>query len=337
MSSDNPWPLPGALSTDHKLFSLKGASFAIIAPFEIFATLQRLILIPSWPVLPHPLALVPLTPLSPVRARRISSGFSLGWLGQLLGSLIVSPLPLWWILFYGKLQVDKRLYAYTRLVLPKPDNPDFSSIQGALEDEFDNDTISGLGFIRYHDGSVKREGTLLEELKKDVLDLYDGLLKLVNISKWGEDREQEEEEHSDFEGILLVPLQSSNLLIDSAAEVPPPLTNGNGPRPATPRSSSHDSHILDSQDENHDPDSDNSHSPPHGLPGPVSPSHPETLIPPSPTNGTLEDTLQPSNHLFNGHLSDGSSRRNSNEQQPTAEQIFPLGRGLGTLLSSIFQ
>ncbi|MCJ1261404.1 hypothetical protein MMC22_001268 [Lobaria immixta] len=308
---------------------LKGASFAIIAQFEIFATLQRLILIPSWPLLPHPSALIPLMSLSPVRARRISSGFSLGWLGQLLGSLIVSPLPLWWILCYGKLQVDKRLYAYTRLVLPKPDNPDFSSIKGALEDEFDNDTISGLGFIRNHDGSVKREGTLLEELKKDVLDLYDGLLKLVNISKWGEDREQEEEEHTDIEGIPLVPLQSSNILIDSAVEVPPLLTNANGPRPATPRPSSHDSHILDSQDENHDPDSDISHLPPHGLPRPDSPSHPETLVPPSPTNVTLEDALQPSNHLFNGHLSDGSSRRSSNEQQPTAEQISPLGRGLG--------
>lgn len=230
--------------------------------------------------------------------------------------------------------MDKRLYAYTRLVLPKPDNPDFSSIKGALEDEFDNDTISGLGFIRNHDGSVKREGTLLEELKKDVLDLYDGLLKLVNISKWGEDREQEEEEHTDIEDIPLVPLQGSNILIDSAAEVPPLLANANGSRPATPRSSSHDSHILGSQDENHDPDSDISHLPPHGLPRPDSPSHPETLVPPSPTNVTLEDALQPSNHLFNGHLSDGSSRRSSNEQQPTAEQISPLGRGLGTHLFS---
>lgn len=88
-----------------------------------------------------------------------------------------------------------------RLILPKPDNPDACSIKGALDDEFDNDTIPGLGFIKNYDRTAVREGTLLEELKKDVLGLCDGLWRLVNISKWGEDREHEEEELTDFEGI----------------------------------------------------------------------------------------------------------------------------------------
>lgn len=102
--------------------------------------------------------------------------------------------------------MDKRLYACMRLVLPKPDNPDSCSIKGALDDELDNDTIPGLGFIKNHDGTAAREGTLLEELKKDVLGLCDGFWRLVNISKWGDDREHEEEELTDFEGILLFPL-----------------------------------------------------------------------------------------------------------------------------------
>lgn len=191
------------LPTDYERFSLKGASFTIIAPLEIFATLQRLGLVPSWPVFPHLLALIPLMPLSSVAARTPPSGFSLGWYGQFLGSLIVSPLTLWWILFYGKIQVDKRLYACMRLVLPKPDNPDSCSVKGALDDELDNDTIPGLGFIKNYDESAAREGTLVEELKTDVLDLCSGLWKLVNISKWGENREHEEEEFADLQGISL--------------------------------------------------------------------------------------------------------------------------------------
>lgn len=344
MLADNPWSLPITVPTDHERFSLKGISFTIIAPLEVFATLQRLGLISSWPALPHLLALVPLMPLSPIRAQKFPSGFSLRWCGQLVGSLLVSPLPLWWILFYGKIQVDKRLYACMRLVLPKPDNPDTCSIMGALDDELDNDTIAGLGFIKNYSGSAAREGTLLEELKKDVLDICDGLWRLVNISKWGENRDEEEREVIDFQGIPLVPLQSFNLLIYSAAEVPPILSNRTGPRPATPRFSNRDSPISDSQDESLDPASDNSNLPQYRvapavvshyfLPLPIAPRpDPETIEPPSTTNVTPMDTLQPSNHPSNGHSDNVPSHSNINDQQPIAEQTFPPRSELSTYIS----
>lgn len=338
MFAENQRSLPRKLQADHERFSLKGVAFTIIAPLEILATLQRLGLIRSWPVFPHLLALIPLMPLSPVRTRKIPSGFSLGWCRQLLGSLLVSPLPLWWILFYGKIEVDKRLYAYLRLVLLKPDNPDAFSIKGALDDELDNDTIPGLGFIKQYDGFPALEGTLLEELKKEILDLYNRLRRLVNISKWGENREYEEEETTDFERKPLILLQSSDLLIYSAAEEPPLLTNGNDPRPASPRPSSHDNPILDSQHENHDPASDNINLPQHRSAGAISPSRnfssspalhldPETIVPPSPTNVTPTETLHPSNRPSSGHRSARPSLRDINNQQAITEEIFPHRRG----------
>ena len=88
-----------------------------------------------------------------------------------------------------------------RWVLPQPNNPDACCIKGAIADELDNDTIPGLGFLKDDNGFAACEESLLEELKKDGLDLYSGLLKLVNISKWGEDRENEEGELTDVEGI----------------------------------------------------------------------------------------------------------------------------------------
>lgn len=280
-------------------------------------------------------------PLSPVRARTPPSGFTLGWCGQLLGSFLVSPLTLWWILFYVKTQVDKRIYTCIRLFLPKPDNPDAYSIKGALEDELDNDTIPGLGFIKNSDGSATLEGTLMEELKKDVLRLFDGVWKLVNISKCEDCKEHEEEASTNFQGISLFPLQSANSLIHSAADRHSLLTIGISPRPATPRPSGHDSPLIDLQDENHDPASDNSHLPQHRLAGAVSPSHtpssspvpppdPETVVPPSPTNNTPTDTLQPSNHLSNGQLSDDLSHRNNNQPQAMTEQICPQRRETST-------
>ncbi|MCJ1464363.1 hypothetical protein MMC07_002976 [Pseudocyphellaria aurata] len=321
---------------------LKGVAFAIIAPLEIFATLQRLGLIPSWPVYSQLLALIPLMPLSPVQTENPLSGFGLGWCGQFLGSLLVSPLSLWLILFYGKIEVDKRLYAYLRLVLLKPDNPDAFSIKGALDDELDNDTIPGLGFIKHYDGMPALEGTLLDELKKEVIDLYERLRRLVNISKWGENREYEEEENSDFEGNPPILLRSSDLLSHSAAEVPPLPTNGNDPRPAP---SNRDSPILDSQVENHNPASDIFPLPQHRSAGAVSPSrnfssspalplNPETIVPPSPTNVTPTETPHPSNHPSSGLRGGRPSLRDINNHQAITDQIFPHRHGPSAYLSA---
>lgn len=110
-------------------------------------------------------------------------------------------MTLWWILFYGKIHVDKKLYGYMRVALPKPDNPNAYSIKGALEDDLDNDTVPGLGFIKDHDDiTVGVEGSLIDEMKKDILALVNCFLSLFSspISRKRE-KEIEEENSSDSE------------------------------------------------------------------------------------------------------------------------------------------
>ena len=176
------------------------ASFSIIAPLEIYAALQRLGLIPVWPILPNPITLIPFTPLSLVQAPSLPLNISLHVCVQLTKSLILSPLTLWWILFYGKLHVDKKLYGYLRLALPKPENPDPYSIKGALEDDLDNDTVPGLGFIKDHDNiSIGYDRSLFDEVKEDVLGLVNGLWKLVSEPMRRKKAEELREEELDEE------------------------------------------------------------------------------------------------------------------------------------------
>lgn len=46
-----------------------------------------------------------------------------------------SPLLLFWVIFHGKSQVNRWLYEYVRLALPRPINPDNYSFRGALRFE----------------------------------------------------------------------------------------------------------------------------------------------------------------------------------------------------------
>lgn len=85
-----------------------------------------------------------------------------------LNSLVLSPLLLWPILFFGRMHLEQTIYAYLSLALPKPDNPDRYSLKGAMEDGLDSDTIPGLDIPRskiYLMGS--KSVNLLEEIKKD--------------------------------------------------------------------------------------------------------------------------------------------------------------------------
>ena len=121
-------------------FSLKTATFAMIAPIEIFATLQRLDLVPGWPLLPHLWGAVPLTVFGPFQ--RTTSNTALV---NHATAFLTSPVVLLWILLYVKQQVDERLFLYIRLALPKPSGPDLDSIEAAVMEDLNNSHILGLG------------------------------------------------------------------------------------------------------------------------------------------------------------------------------------------------
>ena len=176
---------------------LRAASFVILAPLEIFATLQRLDLVPSWPLFPDPIALVPFTPGSPIQAHSTIRISGLDYCAHLLTSLALSPLMLWWILFYIKTQVDQKLYSYMRIGLPKPDWPDIHSWKGAREDELDSDTIPGLGLTRdLNDFGCYKPTTLYDEVKTDLVGLFMSVREVLGRWRINEQNEEKVKEQS---------------------------------------------------------------------------------------------------------------------------------------------
>ncbi|KAL9129916.1 MAG: hypothetical protein Q9217_001764 [Psora testacea] len=136
-----PKKLSGPMS--RLLLKLKLASFILLTPLEIHATLQRLGIAPTWAILPHPtsyrsilggLFLVPNLPQP------------LNWTMALeyIRSVAVIPLLVFAAISYAKPAVTLTLYKYLRAALPKPTHPDKYSLQGAHEDELDGGTIPGL-------------------------------------------------------------------------------------------------------------------------------------------------------------------------------------------------
>ncbi len=115
-------------------------TFALIAPLEIFATLQRLNLAPTSRLLPPVRSLIPFSSYSP---------FQLWWpshegLRNNSKMLASSPLILLWLLLVTKSRVDERLYVYIGNVLPKPASPTSDSEEAAREDHLTNEHILGL-------------------------------------------------------------------------------------------------------------------------------------------------------------------------------------------------
>lgn len=180
--------------------------FILITPLEIFASLQRLGLVPSRPFFPNPMALIPFTSWSPIQAHNISQSSGLNYCVRQLASLAFSPLGYWWMLFHAKSQVDQKLYAYMRIGLPKPDYPDVHSWKGAREDGMNNDTIPGLGLTRDLSDFVDyKPANLYGEIKKDILEVIAGFRHV--LSKWKTKGQVEEkaEDEADFEEPPLVP------------------------------------------------------------------------------------------------------------------------------------
>ena len=161
---------------DNSQSSLQVASLAFIVPMEMFATLQQLDLIPQWPVLPHPRALIPFTRFSPLKAPSLPADFDWRSSLELLSSFVLSPLTLWWIISHGKPRIEQKLHTYIRCILPKPSKPDDCSLMGAIEDELDDRNIPGIGTLT-DEGAMElpKTRTLLEELKNDLQTLSNGI------------------------------------------------------------------------------------------------------------------------------------------------------------------
>ncbi|KAL9634065.1 MAG: hypothetical protein Q9164_004310 [Protoblastenia rupestris] len=147
------------------IMSIKLASFVLLAPFEVYATLQRLGIVPFWPILPYP-----------TWYRSTLSGLlrgpdlpqSLCWSTALLyaRSIVSTPLFVFAAISYMKPVVAQTLYRYLRASLPKPTHPDRYSLQGAHEDELDDGTIVGL--INEDETDDRECTSVIDVLAKDL-------------------------------------------------------------------------------------------------------------------------------------------------------------------------
>ncbi|KAI4122870.1 MAG: hypothetical protein LQ347_006357, partial [Umbilicaria vellea] len=115
------------------------------------------------------MSLIPFSASSPFHYPVLPAKISVGSSIAFLASLILSPLPLYWIFSQYKGWCDRKAYSYMREVIPKPENPDGYSIEGAMEDELDGETIAGLGSMKDYNEFEHREATtLLGEIRKDL-------------------------------------------------------------------------------------------------------------------------------------------------------------------------
>lgn len=142
---------------------LQVATFTIITELEVFAVLQRLGLLPSWPPSPSLISLIPFRASSPIQI--LPSFFSPGGGPRALYSLMFSPLLLFWVILHGKSQLNRWLYEYVRLALPRPINPDNYSVRGALRFEGTDVLIPEFEFDPHEEFCGER---LLTQLRKDI-------------------------------------------------------------------------------------------------------------------------------------------------------------------------
>lgn len=113
-------------------FSLGIAAFVVIAPLEVFATLQRLNLCPDSALLPRLWAMIPFSSLSPFQRWLPNTQRTFGTFSK---ALISSPFILLWLLVNVKSCVNKRIYVYVRWLIPKPINWTFNSELAAKGDD----------------------------------------------------------------------------------------------------------------------------------------------------------------------------------------------------------
>lgn len=114
------------------------------------------------PFLPPLLAFIPFTYQFPLNLR-LSAPLSFDSCAQVIKSLVLSPVVLWYILSYCKRHAYSIMGYYIYFVFPRPDNPDIYSIQGAKMDGFTPEDIPGL------DMASDGQSSLIGEAKRDFL------------------------------------------------------------------------------------------------------------------------------------------------------------------------
>lgn len=148
---------------DYNHLRLQVATFTLITELEVFAVLQRLGLLPSWPPSPSLISLIPFRASSPIQL--LQSFFSPGAGPRALYSLMFSPMLLFWVMLHGKSQLNPWLYEYVRLALPRPINPDNYSVRGAFRFEGTDVLIPEFEFDPHEEFCGER---LLAQLRRDI-------------------------------------------------------------------------------------------------------------------------------------------------------------------------
>ena len=116
-------------------FSLRIASFALVAPLEIFATLQRLGSLRPWPALPGPKTYkLLLRGLFESTGRFELGGASVSALDR-IKLMLLMPLPLLIVISYVKPAIISFLLRYLQVILPAPTK---SGAHSANDDEVDD-------------------------------------------------------------------------------------------------------------------------------------------------------------------------------------------------------
>lgn len=159
---------------DYNQLRLQVATFTLITELEVFAALQRLGLLPSWPPAPSLISLIPFRASSPIQL--LPSFFSPGGGPRALRSLMFSPLLLFWVIVHGKSQVNRWLYEYIRLALPRPTNPDNYSFRGALRFEGTDVLIPEFESDPHEEFC---SGRLLAQVRKDLSASVEKIWKLL--------------------------------------------------------------------------------------------------------------------------------------------------------------
>lgn len=154
-----------------------------------------------------------------------------------------SPLLLFWVIFYGKSQVNRWLYEYIRLALPRPINPDNYSFRGALRFEDTDVLIPEFEFDPQQEFCGER---LIAQVRKDINASVEQIWKyLRSLTDHRQKADIGDRRPIDSQEALAAPQPSSDATDDLAtfasSEVPPMVRLQNpdaipAPQPSTTES-----------------------------------------------------------------------------------------------------
>lgn len=196
---------------DYNHLRLQVATFTLITEFEVFAVLQRLGLLPSWPPSPSLISLIPFRASSPIQL--LPSFFSPGGGPRALYSLMFSPLLLFWVILHGKSQLIRWLYEYVRLALPRPINPDNYSVRGALRFEGTDVLIPEFEFDPHEEFGGER---LLAQLRRDISASVEKIRTFLrSLTDLRQKEDSGNERPSNSQEALVAPSQNLDATADS--------------------------------------------------------------------------------------------------------------------------